>query len=65
MSDAYGKGIVRGQVDNTILRAYARYHDVTAAESINTCLTAICFGNNYVDAIGRFNDKIMSGKAQC
>ena len=28
MSDANGKGIVRGQVDNTNLRAYTRDSDV-------------------------------------
>ena len=39
MSDAYGKGIVRGQVENTNLRAYTTRADVTAAESIKTCKT--------------------------
>ena len=37
MSDAYGKGIVRGQVENTHLRAYSRDNDATSAESIKTC----------------------------
>ena len=44
MSDAYGKGIVRGQVENTYLRAYARDHDVAAAEYIKACLTVNWFG---------------------
>ena len=30
MNDAYGKGIVRGQVENTNLRAFLRDNDVTA-----------------------------------
>ena len=59
MSDAYGKGIVRGQVENTKLLAYARDHDVTAAESIKTCLTVNCFGFNSVDLIERLNDNII------
>ena len=41
MSDAYGKGVVRGQVENTNLRAYSRDNDVTSAESIKTCQTEI------------------------
>ena len=39
MSDAHGKGIGCGQVRNTSLRACARDHDATAAESIKYCLT--------------------------
>jgi len=31
MSDAYGRGIVRGQAENTNLRAYAKEYDVTLA----------------------------------
>ena len=31
MSDAYGRGIVRGQAENTNLRAYAKDHDVKLA----------------------------------
>ena len=31
MSDAYGRGIVRGQAENTNLRAYAKDYDVTLA----------------------------------
>ena len=44
MSDAYGKGIVRVQVENTNLRAYSKDKDVTSAESIKTCLTVSFFG---------------------
>ena len=46
MSDAYGKGIVRGQVANSNLCAHARDYDVTAAESIKTSLTVSFVGNN-------------------
>ena len=35
MSDAYSKGIVRGQVENTHLRTYSKDNDVTSAESIH------------------------------
>ena len=41
LSDAYGKGIVRGQVECANLRAYAREDDVTSAESIKTCRTTL------------------------
>ena len=36
MSDAYGKGIVRGQAENTNLRANAKANDVTAADTFRT-----------------------------
>eukprot|EP00959_Pyramimonas_sp_CCMP1952_P059329 1239022-Pyramimonas_sp.AAC.1 len=36
LSNAYGKGIVRGQVERAMLRAYARGDDATSAESIKT-----------------------------
>ena len=62
MSDAYGKGIVRGQVENTNLRAYSRDTDVTSAESIKTCQTVNFFGNKYVDVIQRLNDKVKSDR---
>ena len=39
MCHAYGRGIVRGQVENTHLRAYTRPDDVTAAEYFKTCQT--------------------------
>ena len=44
MSDAYGKGIVRAQVENNNLRAYAKEHDITSAESIKTCQTVSFLG---------------------
>ena len=42
ISDAYNKGIVRAQVENTNLRAYATSTDVTSAESFKTCQTVSC-----------------------
>ena len=60
MNDAYGKDIVRGQVENTILRACSKDHDVTSAESIKTCLTVSFFGANYVDVIQRLNDRVVA-----
>ena len=38
------KDIVRDQVSITNLRAYARDHDVAAAEYIKACLTVNWFG---------------------
>ena len=60
MSDAYGKGIVRAQVDNTNLRAYATSGDITSAESINACLTVSFFVQNYVDVVENLNDQKVS-----
>ena len=60
MNDAYRKGIVRGQVEHTNLRAYSKDSDVTSAESIKTCLTVSFFGSNYVDVIQRLNDKVLA-----
>ena len=57
MSDAYGKGIVRGQSENTNLRAYASEADITFAESFSTCLTECFYGREYVDMVHRINDK--------
>ena len=56
MSDAYGRGIVRGQVENTNLRAYHKGSPVTAAEAITTCLTARSAGVEYVNLVQRRND---------
>ena len=47
MSDAHGKGIVRGQVECANLRAYARGDDVTSAESNKTCGTTSFHGHEY------------------
>jgi hypothetical protein len=52
MSDAYGKGIVRGQAENTNLRAYSiEGGAVTLAESFRTCQTEAFLGREYVDMI--------------
>ena len=58
MSDAYGKGIVRGQVENTNLRAYAKDNDVTFAEAFRTGQTEAFYGREYVDLVERMNDKV-------
>ena len=57
LNDLYGKGIVRGQVENTNLRAYSRKDDITSAEAIMTCITNSFYGRNYVDAVECLNDK--------
>ena len=57
--DLYGKGIVRGQVENTNLRAYYKKSDITAAESIMTCLTNSFYGRSYVDAVEALNANIV------
>ena len=61
MSDAYGRGIVRAQVENTNLRAYSTESDVTAAESIKTCKTEAFYGHNSVDIVQNLNDKHVPG----
>lgn len=61
MSDAYGNGIVRGQVENANLRAHAQNHDVTAAGSIKTCATVSFLGRNYVETVQRLNDRYTPG----
>ena len=38
-------------MENTNLRAYAKEHDITSAESIKTCKTVSCFWRNYVDVV--------------
>ena len=63
MNDAYGKGILRGQVENAKSRAHTRDHDVTAAESIKTCQTVNFDGNRYVGLIQRLNDKYTSDRS--
>jgi hypothetical protein len=63
MSDAYGKGIVRGQAENTNLRAYEKANDVTAAETFRTCQTVAFYGREYVDIVEKMNDKKASEKA--
>ena len=58
LSDALGKGIVRGQVENTNLRVHGKDHDVTAAECFRTCATHAFFGREYVKTVERHNDNI-------
>ena len=41
MNDAYGKGIVRSQVENTNLRAISTSHEITSVESIQACKTGL------------------------
>ena len=59
MSDAYGRGIVRGQAENTILRAYHKDSPVTAAEAITTCLTARLAGVEYAHLVQRLSDHVL------
>ena len=58
MSDAYGKGIVRGQVENTNLRVYSKDNDVTFAECFRTCQTESFYGREFVDLVQRLVDHI-------
>lgn len=46
MSDLYGKGIVRGQVENINLKAYYKKPNVTSAEAIMTCYASTFHGKN-------------------
>ena len=57
LSDAYGKGIVRGQAGNTNLRAYQKDNAVTFAETFRTCQTEAFYGKEYVDLVQLLNDK--------
>lgn len=50
---AYNNGIVRSAVENRNLRAYARDHDVTFAESFRTCATTIFAGIEYIQMVDR------------
>ena len=59
MNDAYGRGIVRGQVENMNLRAYHQSSRVTAAEAIMTCRTSRFAGVEYVNLIQRLADQIL------
>ena len=47
MSDAYGRGVVRGQVENTNLRAYDQNAIVIVAEAITTSSTTRFTGVEY------------------
>lgn len=48
---AYNNGIVRSAVENRNLRAYAREHDVTFAESFRTCGTTFFSGVQYLQLV--------------
>ena len=64
MSDAYGKGIVRGHAENTNLRAYAKQNDVCFAESMQTSQCTSFFGKEFLEVVERLNDnKKHVGKA--
>jgi len=56
MSDAYGKGIVRGQAENTNLRAYSHVNDVTFAETMKTSRCVAFHGKEYLQMVERLND---------
>ena len=57
MSDAYGKGIVRGQAENTNLRAYTKDNAATSAETIKTSQTVSFYGKEYLETVERLNDR--------
>ena len=61
MSDAYGKGIVRGQCECTHLRAYSKTSDVLHAETFRTSQTESFHGREYFDIVERLNDKKVIG----
>ncbi len=45
-SDAYGKGVVRPNVESINLRVYSKDHDVTAAESSHTAQAILFHGRD-------------------
>ena len=57
MSDAYGKGIVRGQVENTNLRVNGKDNAVTHAETFRTSQTESFFGREYMNMVELLNDR--------
>ena len=61
MSDAYGKGIVRGQVENTNLRVNGKDNAVTHAETFRTCQTETFFGREYMNMVELLNDRQSPG----
>ena len=58
MSDAYGRGVVRGQVENTNLRAHMKENSVTHAETVRTAPTERFPGRLFVDMIEHLNDNV-------
>ena len=63
MSDAYGKGIVRGQAENTNLRCNGRENDVSHAETFRTSQTESFSGKEYLKVIETLNDQKPSVQA--
>ena len=63
MNDAYGRGIVRGQVENTNLRAYHNTSRVTAAEAIMTRRTTRFSSVEYVNLIQRLTEHVLPDNA--
>ena len=63
MSDAYGRGIVRGQAENTNLRANSKSNDVCAAECFRTCGTTTFFGREYFDMVERLTKNNAEAKS--
>jgi hypothetical protein len=63
MNDAYGRGIVRGQVENMNLRAYHQLSRVTAAEAIITCRTSRFAGVEYVNVVQKLTDHVLPDHA--
>ena len=62
MSDAYGKGIVRSQVESTNLRANVAETTATHAETFRTSQTEAFYGREYVETVVRLNDRRQDGK---
>ena len=56
LCDAYRKGVVPSSVENKILRAFKRSHDVTFAESFRTCSTISLYGNEVCKTVESSND---------
>jgi len=54
---AYNNGIVRSAVENRNLRAYARDHDVTFAESFRTCATTVFQGMDFLNMVEKAEDR--------
>ena len=62
MSDAYGKGIVRSQVESTNLRANTKENAATHAESFRTSQTEAFYGREYLELAERMNGKRKDGQ---
>ncbi|CAE8714602.1 unnamed protein product [Polarella glacialis] len=51
LTDVYGKGVVRGAVENVNLRSNYKEHDVTAAETIELSKTEMFSGGEFLSLI--------------